>query len=129
MTGQSRFNHAGPHFAVREVSRAMSFYQNVLGFGLDYIDGDPVRYAVVFRDEVYIHLSLSNDPGFNPGGGRAFVAVGGVDHVWERVWSEAKGSVCESLENRDYGHGVRFRGFAIKDPDGNVLRIAEPLKG
>jgi len=56
------------------------------------------------------------------------VAVSGVEHVWERARSEAPASVCESLENRDYGHGVRFRGFAVKDPDGNVLRIAEPLK-
>ena len=128
MAGQPRFNHVAPHFAVRDVSKAVSFYQNVLDFGLDYIDGDPVRYAVVFRDEVYVHLSLSNHPGFDPGGGRAFVAVSGVEHVWERARSEAPASVCESLENRDYGHGVRFRGFAVKDPDGNVLRIAEPLK-
>jgi hypothetical protein len=37
-------------------------------------------------------------------------------------------SVCEPLEDRDYGQGVRFRGFALKDLDGNILRIAEPLK-
>ncbi len=128
MAEQPRFNHVGPQFAVRDVSQAMSFYRNVLGFGLDYVDGDPVRYAVVFRDEVYIHLSLSNCPGFVPGGGRAFVAVSGVEHVWERARSEAPASVCESLEHRDYGRGARFRGFAIKDPDGNILRIAEPRK-
>jgi predicted enzyme related to lactoylglutathione lyase len=128
MAGQTRFNHIGPQFAVQDVSRAMSFYRNVLGFELDYIDGDPVRYAVVFRDEVYIHLSLSNAPGFDPGGGRAFVAVSGVEPVWARACSEAPASVCEPLENRDYGHGARFRGFAVKDPDGNVLRIAEPQK-
>jgi catechol 2,3-dioxygenase-like lactoylglutathione lyase family enzyme len=128
MNGRPRFNHIGPQFAVRDVSRAASFYRNVLGFGLDYLDGDPVRYAVVFRDEVYIHLSLSDHTGFQPGGGRAFVAVSAVEPVWERAVSKARDSVCESLANRDYGHGVRFRGFAIKDPDGNVLRIAEPLR-
>ena len=128
MPEQTRFNHIGPQFAVRDVSRAVFFYKNVLGFGLDYLDGDPARYAVVFRDEVYIHLSLSNHPGFNPGGGRAFVAVSAIEPVWERTVSEARASVCESLDDRDYGHGVRFRGFAIRDPDGNVLRIAEPLK-
>ena len=129
MAGQTRFNHIAPHFAVRDVPRAVSFYKNVLGFGVDYLDGDPVRYAVVFRDEVYIHLSARNPPGFDPGGGRAFVAVSGVEPVWERVRSEAPASVCEPLENRDYGHGARFIGFAVKDPDGNLLRIAEPLKG
>jgi len=128
MTEQSRFNHAGPHFAVRDVSRAMSFYEGVLGFGLDYIHGDPAEYAVVFRDEVYIHLSLSNHPSFAPGAGRAFVAVSGVEQVWKQVCSKAQESACEPLENRDYGQGVRFRGFAVEDPDGNILRIAEPLE-
>jgi catechol 2,3-dioxygenase-like lactoylglutathione lyase family enzyme len=128
MAGQSRFNHVGPHFAVRDVSRAKSFYQSALGFGLDYIHGDPAEYAVVFRDEVYIHLSLSNHPSFTPGAGRAFVAVSGVEQVWAQVCARARESVCEPLENRDYSHGVRFRGFAIEDPDGNILRIGEPLK-
>jgi len=128
MTLQSRFNHVGPHFAVRDVSRAVSFYQNVLGFAPEYINGDPAQYAVVFRDEVYFHLSLPNQPGFAPGAGRAFVAVSGVERVWERVCNQAQESVCEPLEERDYGHGVRFTGFAIEDPDGNILRIAEPLK-
>ena len=128
MDNKISFNHVGPHFAVRDVSRAKSFYQSVLGFGLDYLAGEPPQYAVVFRDEVYIHLSLSNDPGFTPGGGRAFIAVSGIEQLWEQVSSAAKESVCESLEDRDYGHGVRFRGFAIRDLDGNILRIAEPLK-
>ncbi len=128
MAHKISFNHVGPHFAVQDVSRAKSFYQTVLGFGLEYIDGETPQYAVVFRDEVYINLSLSKDPGFNPGGGRAFIAVSGVEHLWEQVRSAAEQSICESLEDRDYGHGVRFRGFAIRDLDGNILRIAEPLK-
>jgi predicted enzyme related to lactoylglutathione lyase len=128
MANQTSFNHVAPHFAVRDVSRAKSFYQTVLGFGLDYINGEPPQYAVVFRDEVYIHLSLSKDPGFTPGGGRAFIAVSGVEQLWEQVRSAAEESICESLEDRDYGHSVRFKEFAIRDIDGNILRIAEPLK-
>jgi catechol 2,3-dioxygenase-like lactoylglutathione lyase family enzyme len=128
MGEQTRFEHVGPHFAVRDVTRAKSFYERVLGFGLEYLDGEPPEYAVVFRDEVYIHLSVSNHRSFSPGGGRAFIAVSGVEHLWERVRSEADESICESLEERDYGHGVRFRGFAIQDIDGNILRIGEPLK-
>ena len=128
MDNKTSFNHVAPHFAVQDVSRAKSFYENVLRFGLEYIDGAPPHYAVVFRDEVYIHLSLSKDPSFNPSSGRAFIAVSGVEHLWEQVCSAAEESICESLEDRDYGHGVRFRGFAIQDIDGNILRIAEPLK-
>ena len=79
------------------------------------------------QGQVYIHLSLSDDPVFHPGGGRAFVAVKGVDQLWKQVCSVSEESVYKSLEDRDYGHGVRFREFAVKDLDGNILRIGEPM--
>jgi predicted enzyme related to lactoylglutathione lyase len=122
-----RFNHMGPQFAVEDVGTAVGFYAAVLGFGLDYLDGEPPDYAVVFRDEVYIHLSHPEPPAFIPGGGRAFVAVSGVDEVWERARSEAPNSIVQPLEDLDYGQQVRFKVFAISDPAGNTLRIGEPL--
>jgi len=122
-----RFNHMGPQFAVGDVGKAVGFYAAVLGFGLDYLEGEPPSYAVVFRDEVYIHLSHPELPAFIPGGGRAFVAVSGVDEVWERVRSEAPDAIVQPLEDLDYGQEVRFRVFAIADPSGNTLRIGEPL--
>lgn len=123
----SRFNHVGPHFAVDDVAQAVAFFSDVLAFDIDYLDGDPPRYAVVFRDDVYIHLSVPDSPDFIPGAGRAFISVSEVDSVWERAVSISPGSVVQSLEDRDYGQGVRFRVFAIVDPDGNTVRIGEPL--
>ena len=123
-----RFNHAAPHFAVRDVSAAVSFYSAVLGFGVDYLDGDPPHYAVVYRGEVYIHLSVPENPDFRPGSGRAFIAVSGIDPLWKGASTRAPESVVKPLKNCDYGHGVRFRVFAIADPDGNTLRIGEPIE-
>ena len=122
-----RFNHMGPQFAVEDVGQAVGFYAAALGFSLDYLDGDPPQYAVVFRDEVYIHLSKSRSPDFMPGGGRAFVAVSGVDAIWERARSEAPDSIVQPLQDLDYGQEVRFRVFALSDPAGNTLRIGEPI--
>jgi len=122
-----RFNHVGPQFAVENVEKAISFYAAVLVFGLDFLNGDPPHYAVVFRDDVYIHLSRPHPPNFVPGGGHAFVAVSGVDVIWERARSEAPNSITQPLEDLDYGHEVRFRVFALSDPAGNTLRIGEPL--
>jgi catechol 2,3-dioxygenase-like lactoylglutathione lyase family enzyme len=122
-----RFNHVGPQFAVEDVEMAVSFYAAVLGFGLDFLDGDPPHYAVVFRGDVYIHLSRPQPPNFVPGGGRAFVAVSGVDVIRERARSEAPNSITQPLEDLDYGHEVRFRIFSLSDPAGNTLRIGEPL--
>jgi predicted enzyme related to lactoylglutathione lyase len=127
MSTTERFNHIGPQLAVDDVCTAVGFYAAALGFGLDFLDGDPPHYAVVYRDEVYLHLSLAQPPDFPRGGGRAFVAVSGVDTIFERALAEAPDSIMQPLREMDYGHGVRFRVFAISDPGGNVLRIGEPI--
>lgn len=127
MKNAVRFNHMGPQFAVDDVSKSVGFYAAALGFGLDYLDGDPPHYAVVFRDEVYFHLSHPEPPLFIRGAGRAFVAVSGIDAIWERVQSEAPNAIVRPLEDLDYGQEVRFRVFAVADPSGNTLRIGEPL--
>ena len=124
-----RFNHIGPQFAVNDVAQAVGFYSAVLGFGLDFLDGDPPVYAVVFHDEVYIHLSMSQPPDFVPGGGRAFVAASGIEEIWDRAKSESPHSIIQPLRDIDYGQQVRFRVFALADPDGNSLRIGEPFDG
>ncbi len=37
-----RFNHIGPQFAVEDVEKAVGFYAAVLGFALDFLDGEPL---------------------------------------------------------------------------------------
>lgn len=123
-----RFNHVGPQFAVEDVEGAVGFYATALGFEVDYLDGEPPRYAVVFSDEVYIHLSLPQPPDFMPGGGRAFVAVSGVKEIWDRVRSAAPDSIIQPLQDLEYGDHVRFRVFALSDSAGNMIRIGEPLR-
>lgn len=122
-----RFNHISPQFFVDDVGKSVGFYAAVLGFGLDYLDGEPPHYAVVFRDEVYIHLSQPDSSKIEIGAARAFVSVSGVEAVWERARSEAPDSIVQPLEALDYGHDVRFKVFSIADPAGNTLRIGEPL--
>jgi catechol 2,3-dioxygenase-like lactoylglutathione lyase family enzyme len=127
VSDEVRFNHVGPHFLVEDVAGAVAFYSSVLGFGVDHEGGAPPQYAVVFRDEVYIHLSRRGPLGYPAGPGAAFVAVAGVDEVWSRV-SSTEVDVLEELEDRDYGDEIRFRVFTIRDPGQNVLRIGEPLE-
>jgi catechol 2,3-dioxygenase-like lactoylglutathione lyase family enzyme len=128
MTSEIRFNHVGPQFVAHDVAAAVAFYTEVLGFGVDYLNGEPPEYAVVCRDEVYIHLSREGHPAFASGPGSAFVAVRGVERVWNRVKSAAPQAVLQELDDRDYGQDVRFRVFCLADPSGNILRIGEPLQ-
>jgi predicted enzyme related to lactoylglutathione lyase len=122
------FNHIAPHFTASDVERTSAFYESVLGFAIDYSDGEPPHYVVVCRDEVYIHLSHARVDGAPPHPGAAFVAVAGVTELWDRVRTQPA-CVIAPLRQTDYGQGVRFNVFAVRDPDGNVLRIGEPVVG
>jgi predicted enzyme related to lactoylglutathione lyase len=126
MDTETQFTHAGLQFAVKDVPAAMDFYRQVLGFEVDYADGQPAHYAVVYRDNVFIHLCYAASQPFDLGPGCGFVVVSGLDSLWDRVQSR-DADVVQPLRDYDYGHGVLFRGFVIRDPDRNVLRIGELL--
>lgn len=120
-----RFQHIAPHFYTSDVGRARQFYESVLGFALDYVDGEPPQYVVMCRDDVYMHLSQAGLYGTARHPAAAFVAVTDVDALWAQV-RERPECVVADLTDVDYGSGVRFRLFAVRDPEGNVLRIGEP---
>lgn len=120
-----RFNHIAPHFYASDLGRTRRFYESVLGFTLDYVHGEPPHYLVMCHDEVYVHLSQVGPNGAALHPGAAFVAVAGVDALWARV-RDRRDCVLADLTDSDYGSGVRFRVFTLRDPDGNLLRIGEP---
>jgi hypothetical protein len=124
MDSEIRFNHAGIQFAVKNVAASLEYYKKVLGFEADYLSGDPVEYAVVFRDEVYIHL-CSKELHIFIGPGCGFFSVSGIELLWKHVQS-CEIDVVQPLQENDYGQGVKFKDFTIIDPDKNVLRIGQP---
>jgi hypothetical protein len=116
MGASVRFNHIGSQFAGDDVGKAVGCHAAALGFKLDFLDGDPPHYAVVFRDEVYIHFCEPQPPEFTAGSGRAFAALSGVDTIWKRVLSKAPDAIKQAIRDLDYGHQVLFRVFSISDP-------------
>ncbi len=127
MSKDLRFDHVGPQFKVKDVGDAVAFYSTALHFEVDYFTGDPPTYAVVSRDNVYLHLFSAGELAEKTGPGVAFVVVQGIAELWEVVEEFADIDMVYPLKDRDYGEGVRFTDFAIADPDGNVLRIGEQL--
>jgi catechol 2,3-dioxygenase-like lactoylglutathione lyase family enzyme len=119
-----RFNHVAPHFYASDIARARAFYEAVLGFSLHYSDGEPPHYVVMCRDDVYIHLSHPGPHGAPQHPGASFIAVAGVESLWAQV-ETARDCVVAALTDTDYGGGVRFKVFVVRDPDGNLLRIGE----
>jgi len=122
-----RYNHCAPQFIVQNVTDAIEFYSKILGFNVDYLSGSPPEYAVVFRDEVYIHLCNPEAHELNPQSGSVFISVTGIEEIWKQVVSlDVK--IIKQLSDEDYGSGVKFKTFIIEDPDQNILRIGEPIK-
>ena len=126
MNSLINFTHVGPQFVVQDVNVSIDFYKNVLGFGVDYEQGSPVEYAVVYSGEVYIHLCLQKNQQFKIGPGCCFICVSNIDKLWEDVKGRQV-EVIQFLQENDYGHNVVFRDFVIKDLDENILRIGQQI--
>lgn len=123
-----RFNHIAPHLYAADLERSKAFYERTLGFSVDYFDGAPPHYVVMRRDDIYVHLSHPGPHGLPQHPGASFLVVADIDSLWTHVAAEP-GCVVAPLAEADYGGGVRFRVFSIRDPDGNLLRIGEPRPG
>jgi catechol 2,3-dioxygenase-like lactoylglutathione lyase family enzyme len=118
------FDHVGPQFRVESVAASVEFYKQVLGFDIDYSQGSPPIYAVVFRDNVYIHLCEEGPQKAEIGPGCSFIVISEVEQLWSQIQVYAV-DVVEPLRENDYGQGLRVKEFSIRDPDQNILRIGE----
>jgi predicted enzyme related to lactoylglutathione lyase len=127
MKNSVRYNHSAPQFVVKDVSKSIDFYSGILGFEIDYLSGSPPSYAVVFRDEVFIHLCHQSVLNYIIGPGCAFVSVSGVDEIWKNI-QDNNIDIISPISNKDFGSGVYFRVFTIYDLDKNVLRIGEKIQ-
>lgn len=127
MRSHIRYNHIAPQFIVKDIAKSVEFYSEILGFGVDYLSGSPPNYAVVFRDEVYIHLCIEKVLGYDIGPGGAFIVVNGIDEIWKNIQNKNI-EIVSPLANRDYGFNVHFKVFTICDLDQNVLRIGEKVQ-
>jgi len=109
-----------PVVRVRDVVETVAFYQEQLGFDVDYLDGQ--RFAIVSRGEwsaerVRIHFTHSDQPDSS---GALYITVGmTVDLLYAEL--QAKGvKITRHLETQPYGR----REFEIEDLNGWRLIFA-----
>jgi len=132
------FNKLTPNLIVSNVERSLAFYVNVLGFerGITVPDKSPFVFASVTSGGVEIFFNdtaevLKEHPDWagklKPSAGNSMfieiVGPGAVDALHDRV--KAKARVVMPLTTQWYG----MREFAIEDPDGFVITVAERVKG
>jgi catechol 2,3-dioxygenase-like lactoylglutathione lyase family enzyme len=106
---------------VGDISRALAFYQGILGMTVTFRNGDPTGFVILHRDAAELHLTLVK-------GHRA-----GVHNVAHLMVDDAAAlhdhlvangvRIVKGLRDADYG----LRGFVLADPDGNRIDIGQRL--
>ena len=113
---------AVPILFVRDVSASAAFFQEKLGFEIDFLHGAPPFYGSVSRGEACLHLRFVNQPNFADLAAREvslILATVEVSDV-QGLFAEFKGRDVEFAQTptkQPWG-GTDFQ---VRDPDGNVI--------
>lgn len=110
--------HISPVFQVADMTRALAFYRDVLGFSVGWQVGEPITHAAVCKDNIEIMLVQSATPVPS----HAYINLTGIDEYFARA---IRGGARElvPLEDRHYG----MRDGRISDPDGNNIGLGQPI--
>lgn len=112
---------AEPIVAVSDVAAAVRWWTEVLGFGIDFVYGDPPTHAGVLAAPGWTggpRVQLSQRPSDEIGGATVYVTVSDVDALAERAIS-AGTTVVTPLGRRPWGaHEIE-----LADADGNRIRL------
>ena len=120
-----------PNLVVRDIERSIRFYCDVLDFELDqYVpEKPPFVFASVRGGGVEIFLNqyetvIEEYPAFAkvPIGGTLtlYLSMQGVDDLYSEIRSNGT-KIVMPIETKFYG----IREFAIADPDGYIITLAE----
>ena len=105
-----------PILQVENLTRAIAFYCDRLGFSEEFIYGDPPFYAGVKMGDVIIHLNTSSENAPKRGLGSVYVLCDEVDAYYQDVRDNGV-EITSPLDSYPYG----MRDFQVKDLDGNVI--------
>lgn len=112
----TKLSHSATVFAVSDMERSLTFYNQGLGFEIEFTWMDPPEYAVLKRDNVNLHLSLTDDP-INPPKHRSlYIFPYNVDAVYSEFKNKNLTGLSE-IGDRDYD----MRDFDVRDPDGYIV--------
>jgi uncharacterized glyoxalase superfamily protein PhnB len=115
-----------PIFFARDVAAAASFYEETLGFQIDFLHGKPAFYGSVSRDHARLHLRFVHRTNFAELAAResslilATIEVANVKALFEEY--EARGvEFPQRLARHPWG-GLDFH---VRDPEGNIFSFVQ----
>lgn len=111
-----------PILLVRDVKTCAAFFQQKLGFEIDFLHGLPPFYGAVSRDGVCLHMRYVQQPFFAQAAVQekslicASVEVSNVQGLFEEFKTQGV-EFAQTLTKQAWG-GTDFQ---VRDPDGNVI--------
>ena len=115
-----------PQFLVDDVSAAIAYYREKLGFGLDFCSDS--FYAGMSRDGIAVHLKCApkslSDRAHRKQNEHldAYISVAGVATLHDEL--QARGAlIIKALEARPWSCIECY----VEDPDGYILCFSEPI--
>ena len=121
---QSRVTHISPQFLVEDLSAAITYYGDKLGFETDFIYES--FYASVSRDGFAIHLKCAPKTADDCERREqnlhldAYIGVSGIEVLFDEL--QANGAnIVRPLEERPWN----CKDFYVEDADGYVLCFSE----
>jgi catechol 2,3-dioxygenase-like lactoylglutathione lyase family enzyme len=112
---------------VCDIETSVAWYRDVLGFGVDYVYGDPPFYAQLRRNTVAFNLRRTGDqrrarPPVDEELLAVRIEVGDVKALYPQV--RANGAeLHQTLRTEPWGQ----RTFVVSDPDGNLLSFGSHM--
>jgi len=111
-----------PILLVRDVRTCAAFFQQKLGFEIDFLHGLPPFYGAVSRDGVCLHIRYMQQPFFAQAALRekslicASIEVSNVQGLFEEF--KARGVEFGQILAKQAWGGTDFQ---VRDPEGNVI--------
>ncbi len=118
-----------PYFPVANVEQSKIFYEQKLGFRVEYAAGNPLQFAICSRDGFAVMLRKVAQPELivpsekQGGTWDAFFWVSDVQTLHAELHSKGVDIVYGPLIQEAYN----MKEFAIRDSDGHVLGFGQAL--
>ena len=115
------FGRITPTLAVTDMTAALRFYQDILGFEKMFENGDPVSFVILKRDAAEFHLTVDENHQARIAN-VAHLMVDDAAGLYEHLVRRGV-HIVKPLREEEYG----LLDFVFADPDGNRIDVGQVI--
>ena len=115
------YNQHQMNLPVKDVTRAIPFYEEILAFKLDSLSDSPPRLAVLSRDDIQIGIA---ENGGDPSQEGCFFEVDNINAALEELKSNGLRKETADFSLEQHGN-TKWKVFYVVAPDGLCYCLGE----